>query len=419
MASISEKAAPGVKPSDAHIERVGEAGTVSIVDQYGDAAEILKQAREATNIEHSLSLWENIRLYPRAIAWSVLMSTAIIMEGYDIVLMGSFYAYPSFKKKYGDLLPDGTYQLSAAWQSVLSNGVNIGSMFGLALNGIVSERYGYRKTMMVSLFFTTAFIFILFFAQNVQTLLVGEILLGIPLGVFQTLTVAYASELCPVGLRAYLTTYVNLCWVTGQLLASSVLRALVERTDEWSYRIPFALQWVWPIPILIGVALAPESPWWLVRQGRHDAAEASLKRLTSDAGTRGAASGFNLKQTIAMMIHTTEIEARITAGTSYWDCFKGIDLRRTEIACLVWAIQNLSGAGLMGYSTYFYEQAGLDPKNAFNMAMAQVHRSRAFKTSNAMGYRLYAPSIHVLLRYHSRSGVLLSRIRNVVNSITR
>jgi SP family general alpha glucoside:H+ symporter-like MFS transporter len=110
--------------------------------------------------------------------------------------------------------------LTAAWQAGLSNGVNVGEILGLFVNGIVSERYGYRKTMIVSLCATLALIFINFFSPNVQTLLFGEILIGIPLGVFQTLTVTYASEVCPVVLRAYLTTYVNLCWVIGQFIAS-------------------------------------------------------------------------------------------------------------------------------------------------------------------------------------------------------
>ena len=134
--------------------------------------------------------------------------------------MGSFYAYPAFQAKYGQRLPNGKVGLSAAWQAGLSNGVNVGEILGLFVNGIVSEKYGYRKTMIVSLILTIGFIFINFFAQNVQTLLVGEILIGIPLGVFQTLTVTYASEVCPVVLRAYLTTYVNLCWVIGQFIAS-------------------------------------------------------------------------------------------------------------------------------------------------------------------------------------------------------
>lgn len=39
--------------------------------------------------------------------------------------------------------------------------------------------------------------------------------------------------MCPVKLRPYLTTYVNLCWVIGQLIASGVLTGLLSRTDQW------------------------------------------------------------------------------------------------------------------------------------------------------------------------------------------
>jgi MFS transporter, SP family, general alpha glucoside:H+ symporter len=37
------------------------------------------------------------------------------------------------------------------------------------------------------------------------------------------------------------------------------------------------------------------------------------------------------KRTVAMMVHTTELEKQAEVGTSYIDCFKGIDRRRTEI----------------------------------------------------------------------------------------
>lgn len=198
--------------------------------------DLVNDAREATAKEHQMSLWEGIKLYPRAVGWSVLLSTAIVMEGYDTALMGSFFAYPSFQAKYGTPLGDGTYGLSAPWQAGLSNGVNVGEILGLFVNGIVSERYGYRKTMIVSLVAAIAFIFILFFAQNVETLLVGEILIGIPLGVFQTLTVAYASEVCPVVLRCYLTTYVNLCWVFGQYQSSSASLLLLRAPGGWCGR---------------------------------------------------------------------------------------------------------------------------------------------------------------------------------------
>ncbi|KAJ5382557.1 hypothetical protein N7517_000468 [Penicillium concentricum] len=331
-----------------------------------DSDELVQAAKAATDKEHHMSLWEGLKLYPKAVGWSVLISTAIVMEGYDVVLLGSFYGFPAFNKKYGHTLSDGSQGLSAQWQAGLSNAMNCGQILGLFANGIISERFGYRKTMMGSLIATTAFIFILFFAPNVQTLLVGEILMGIPLGVYQTLSVTYASEVCPVALRAYLTTYVNLCWVVGQLIASGVLKGLASQEGQWAYRIPFAIQWIWPVPIFIGVVLAPESPWWLVRKGRPEDAVKALKRLTSKGNP-----DFNAEETVAMMIHTDEIEKQINEGTSYLDCFRGINLRRTEISCLIWAAQNLCGAGLMAYSTVFYQRAGLAVSQSFNMSLAQ------------------------------------------------
>ncbi len=73
-----------------------------------------------------------------------------------------------------------------------------------------------------------------------------------------------------------------------------------------------------------------------------------------------------------MMVSTNELEKAIESGTGYLDCFKGIDLRRTEIVCVTWAIQNLCGSAFMGYSTYFYEQAGLPIVDSFDMSMGQV-----------------------------------------------
>lgn len=61
-----------------------------------------------------------------------------------------------------------------------------------------------------------------------------------------------------MALRAYLTANVNLCWLLGQVTGLSVLRGTLHWTSDWAYRLPFGLQWVWAIPILIGTLFAPE-----------------------------------------------------------------------------------------------------------------------------------------------------------------
>ncbi|KAI1118510.1 sugar transporter-domain-containing protein [Nemania sp. NC0429] len=340
-------------------------------DGVSDSDDLVRNARLATEKEHNMSLLQGIKLYPKAIGWSILISTCIVMEGYDVALINNFYGNSSFNRKFGELsrTSKGTleYQVSAAWQAGISNGAVVGEIIGLLINGYVSERFGYRYTVIACLTLLAGFVAIFFTAQNVIHLQVAEILCGIPWGVFQTLTITYASEVCPVALRGYLTTYINACWGFGQLIGVGAIVGNRWRGDEWAFRIPYALQWIWPAPLIIGILLAPESPWWQVRHGRLDEAKKSLLRLTS----LNRETNFDADETIAMMVHTTALEAKITKGASYWDCFRGVDLRRTEVVCMCWAIQNLSGNSFSNFSTYFLQQAGLDESTSYYFALGQ------------------------------------------------
>jgi SP family general alpha glucoside:H+ symporter-like MFS transporter len=114
-------------------------------------AEISAEVKDAIQKEHEMSFMQAIKLYPKAVGWSILLSTANVMEGYDVLLLSSFYALPQFNKKYGVLDSDGTYTVSAPWKSGLSNGALCGEILGLFISGIISEKYGYRKTMIASL----------------------------------------------------------------------------------------------------------------------------------------------------------------------------------------------------------------------------------------------------------------------------
>ena len=71
----------------------------------------------------------------------------------------------------------------------------------------------------------------------------------------------------PLALRGYLTSYINYCWLIGQLIGAGVLRGVEHITTEWGYRIPMGLQWMWQIPLITACILAPESSVWLVRKG--------------------------------------------------------------------------------------------------------------------------------------------------------
>lgn len=105
--------------------------------------------------------------------------------------------------------------------------------------------------------------------------------------------------------------------------------------SKWSYRIPFGLPWGFGSLILGGVLFAPESPWWPLRHCKQEEAKKTLLWLA-----REGQSGFNVDNTVALL-HANEVEKLNNNGTSYRDCFRGSNLRRTEIAICVWVTQAL------------------------------------------------------------------------------
>lgn len=349
-----------------HVEDVQpSAATTTDIELQGWVG-LAQDARDATDAEHNLTLMKAVKLYPKACLWSMVVSLVIIMDGYDTALIGNLFGYPSFQKRFGvEVGNTGTYQLQAKWQTALGLSGSLGNIVGIFINGIITERFGHKKAVLGSMMILVGFLFILFFAPNVEVLFVGEILCGLVWGVFTTLAPAYASEVTPVVLRGYLETFVVLCWGIGQLVSNGVLDGLNTHDSDWAWRIPFAIQWVWPVIIVPLIVFAPESPWWLVRRGRLQDAEKSVKRLSSSTNEDHA------RLSVALMVETTQLEKAMTEGASYLDCFRGSNLWRTEIGCVSFLSQVVVGFAISSYSSYFFEQAGLAPANAYKLTVGQ------------------------------------------------
>jgi SP family general alpha glucoside:H+ symporter-like MFS transporter len=336
----------------------------------------IERARRSTVCETEMEIWVAVKTWFPGVCFAMSMSLACIMEGYGLVLIAGFLASPAFKPHFScPKSSDSVFdcEIPAQWQTVLIDGALGGQVIGIVLNGWFTERYGYRKTFLGALSALTLFVIMTFFASNLAILLGGFILCGIPWGIFQTLTTSYASDVCPTPIRAYFTMWTNLCWVLGQLMGAVVERVLVNNLTELNHKLPLGLQWVFPLPIFIAALLAPESPWWLVRQGRtHDAYEA-MANLTN---MKHAPADYNILNHIASMYVTdkTEESDKLNGGvkTGYIDCFKGVNRRRTTNCCLIWSMQNACGAALMQFSTYFFLQAGLGPEFAFTFTLIQV-----------------------------------------------
>lgn len=63
---------------------------------------------------------------------------------------------------------------------------------GIFLSSWCQDRYGYRRTLQAALIALCGFIFIVFFAVNVEMLFIGQLLCGFPWGAFASVS-AHAS----------------------------------------------------------------------------------------------------------------------------------------------------------------------------------------------------------------------------------
>ena len=311
----------------------------------------------------ALSFFETLKLYPAAVGWCLFFSLGIIMCAFDAQLMGNLYATPAFQRDFGRKYHD-QYIIPASWQTGLSVGGPAGQVFGALFASFPLERYGRRKTFGVCVMVTACITIIQFTARSLEVLLFGELLGGLVLGTYAVIAPAYASEVCPTELRGVITAYINLAFVTGQLLANIGTKYTSKIDSHWAYSTPFALQWFWPLVILIGLPFSPESPWWLVRHEKIEEAEKVLRRLAS--------ATVDVEPTLAKIIETDQLEQKLESGTTYADCFKGSNWRRTRLSVGAYAIQVFSGIYLSGCVPYFFELAGMPTDQAFNMGIGYI-----------------------------------------------
>lgn len=83
-----------VSRADDGVARIndGSIRRLSIINP--EVVQEFEEAKNAAKQEHELTVRDALRLYPKAIIFSIIFSSAVIMEGYDLSLMGSFFGFP-------------------------------------------------------------------------------------------------------------------------------------------------------------------------------------------------------------------------------------------------------------------------------------------------------------------------------------
>ncbi|CAO2815081.1 unnamed protein product [Amaranthus hypochondriacus] len=206
-----------------------------------------------------------------AFACATLASMTSVLLGYDIGVMSGAAIY--IKKDWN---------LSDVKIEVLIGILNVYCLFGSFAAGRTSDKIGRRYTVVLAgaIFFVGAIL--MGFATNYAFLMVGRFVAGIGVGYALMIAPVYTAEVSPASCRGFLTSFPEVFINAGILLGYVSNLAFMKLPTHLSWRFMLGISGIPSIFLAVGVLAMPESPRWLVMQGRLGEARKVLKR-TSDS----------------------------------------------------------------------------------------------------------------------------------------
>jgi len=232
--------------------------------------------------------------------------------------------------------------------------VLIGCMFGAGLAGPVSDRVGRRRFMLVSavLFLVSAVGCSL--PRTITEFMVFRFVGGLGIGSAAVLSPLYIAEVAPARVRGALVSVNQLAIVTGILLAyfvNWIFAGAGPANWRWMYAMG-ALPSVVFFLLLLGV---PESPRWLVKNGREEEARTVLTR--ADSADAAAAGIRDIKDTLAL------------EEGSFRELFRPAFRRPLLIAIVLAVFQQITGINaILYYAPRIFEGAGFERMSAIGQS---------------------------------------------------
>lgn len=191
-----------------------------------------------------------------------------ILFGYDIGVMTG--ALPFLQKDW-----NLTNASVVGW---ITSAVMFGAIFGGAVAGQLSDRFGRRKMILVSAVVFAIFALLSMVAPNngYIYLIIVRVLLGLAVGAASALVPAYMSEMAPASARGSLSGLNQTMIVSGMLLSYIMDFLLKGLPQAWGWRVMLGLAAVPAIILFCGVLRLPESPRFLIKHNNEQEAKKVL-----------------------------------------------------------------------------------------------------------------------------------------------
>ncbi|GHE14029.1 MFS transporter [Klenkia taihuensis] len=152
----------------------------------------------------------------------------------------------------------------------------VGAAVGALVAGRVADTLGRRKAIIATSLVFVVGLLLSIVAPAFWVLLLSRFLIGVGVGSASFVVPVYIGEIAPPERRGALVS-LNQLSVTIGILVSQLVAYFLAGSGDWRISVGLALA---PAVVLgLGMVREPESPAWLVRQGRVDEARDVLRTL--------------------------------------------------------------------------------------------------------------------------------------------
>ncbi|KKA16360.1 MFS monosaccharide transporter [Rasamsonia emersonii CBS 393.64] len=284
-----------------------------------------------------------------------------VLFGYDTGTISGILAMKYWRRLFstGYINPaDGLPDVTSAQSSEIVSLLSAGTFFGALTAAPVADFFGRRISMILECFVFCFGVALQTAATAIPLFVAGRFFAGFGVGLLSATIPLYQSETSPKWIRGAIVGCYQLAITVGLLLAAIVNNATKDRNDTGCYRIPIAVQFAWAIILIVGMLILPETPRFLIKRGKHEAAAKSLARLRRIDVDNPA-----LTAELAEIQANHEYELSL-GQASYIEILRGTLGKRLATGCGVQALQQLAGVNfIFYYGTSFFQNSGI--QNSF------------------------------------------------------
>ncbi|RDL41643.1 uncharacterized protein BP5553_01622 [Venustampulla echinocandica] len=284
--------------------------------------------------------------------------------GLDYALVGGFLSMPGFLKVYGYYSPElKKWNIDPTVQQLISSLMTIGTFVGSLLIGPLSTKFGRRHGLWGAAGLNAISTAIMLSTTSVAALYVARLMLGISVGWFFTFSQLYVHEAAPAHLRGIVFGFYQVMLSVGSIVGASVDFGTHKIQSKRAYQIPLAIFFVAPTIQSIMIIFFPESPRWLMVQGKEEEAEKALRRLRNkDIDEHEFQAEFN------EIRGSTREQVENNKKWLFIEMWRGTNFRRTVLCLAVVCFHAANGSSWVNiYTTYFLTVSGV--QNEFAMSV--------------------------------------------------